>query len=99
MERDKSTEEDASARLNSQLAIAEKLVYADEVIYNSGTLQELEAQVNKFVEKVDKSVSWWWLFSWLCPPFGVVSAMTMLSWRWIWSSSRQRRIRKANQTK
>jgi dephospho-CoA kinase len=91
MQRDDSTEEDAAARLNSQLPIAEKLVYADVVIDNSGSHEELETQVNNLVETVKKSVGWWWLLEWLFPPFAVFSAATLLGWRWIWSSSRTKR--------
>jgi len=99
MERDKSTEEDASARLNSQLPITQKVLYADVVIDNSGSPQELETQVNKFVQKVKKSIGWWWVVEWLFPPFAVVSAATLLGWRWIWCSSRQKARRKEFKTK
>lgn len=100
MKRDNSTEQDASTRLNSQLPITEKVVYADIVIDNSGSLQELEAEVNNVVEGVRKSVGWWWLVAWLLPPFAVVSATMMLGWRWIWISSRQtRRRRQETRTK
>lgn len=93
IQRDKSTEEDASARLNSQLPITEKVIYADVVVDNSGSLQDLEIQVNKLVDKVEKSVRWLWVFEWLCPPYAVISATALLGWRWIWSSSRQKQRR------
>ena len=94
IQRDKSTEEDASARLNSQLPITEKVKYADVLIDNSGSLQDLETKANNLVEKVEKSVRWFWLFAWLFQPYAVISATALLGWRWILSLSRQRRIEK-----
>ncbi|KAF8227086.1 CoaE-domain-containing protein [Tricholoma matsutake] len=91
MQRDNSSKEDASARLNSQLPITEKVAYADMIIDNSGSLQELETQVNNLVKKVEKSVGWWWLIAWLLPPFAVLSAITLLGWRWILSLKRRRK--------
>ena len=93
MLRDKSTEEDATARLNSQLPITEKMIYADVVADNSGSLQDLETQVNNLVEKVEKSVRWWWIMAWLFPPFAVISAAVLLGWRSMRSSSRQKQRR------
>jgi len=43
--RDGSTEEDARARIGSQLPLAEKEKAADFVIHNDGTLEEVEAAV------------------------------------------------------
>jgi dephospho-CoA kinase len=99
MQRDKSTREDASARLNSQLPITEKVLYADVVIDNSRSLQELATQVSKFVEETEKSVRGWWLIAWLVPPFAVVSAAMSMGWRWTWSSSRQKARRRQNKMK
>ncbi|WP_054957070.1 dephospho-CoA kinase [Paenibacillus dakarensis] len=47
MERDKITEEQALARLNSQMDIEQKKSMADEVIDNSGTMEETSEQVDK----------------------------------------------------
>jgi dephospho-CoA kinase len=99
MQRDNSTREDASARLSSQLPITEKVIYADVVIDNSGSLQELETQVSKFVEETKSSVRGWWLIEWLFPPFAVVSAAALMGWRWIWSQSRQKARRRQNKMK
>ncbi|KAF7799597.1 hypothetical protein EIP86_010835 [Pleurotus ostreatoroseus] len=46
MKRDGTSAEDASSRLNSQMPIAEKLQYADLVVDNSGTLQDLQIQID-----------------------------------------------------
>jgi dephospho-CoA kinase len=99
MQRDNSTREDASARLSSQLPITEKVIYADVVIDNSGSLQELETQVSNFVEGTKKSVRGWWLIEWLFPPFAVVSAAALMGWRLIWSLSRQKARRRQNKMK
>lgn len=85
MKRDESSREDAISRLNSQLPIGEKIKYADIVIENSGSLQELEDQVNAFIAKVEKEVGWfWWRLNWLVPPIGILSALSTLGWRAVW---------------
>jgi len=87
MNRDGSSREDAASRLNSQFPIGEKINYADHVIENSGSLQELEEQVNLLLAKVEKEVGWfWWRVNWLIPPIGLLSALSALIWRALWRS-------------
>ncbi|RPD66520.1 CoaE-domain-containing protein [Lentinus tigrinus ALCF2SS1-7] len=81
MKRDKSSREDASARLNAQIPITEKVQYADVVIDNSGTPQELQRQVDQFVLRLMDEAGWSWRLSWLIPPLGVFSAVMTLGWR------------------
>lgn len=52
--RDKLTKEDAVQRLDSQLDIEDKKNRADYVIQNTGSLKELEAQVERFHAHVVK---------------------------------------------
>jgi dephospho-CoA kinase len=81
IERDKSTRDNARARLESQLAITEKLGYADIVMDNSGTRAELEVQVDEFARRLYVEGGWSWRVKWLIPPIGVVSAIWTLIWR------------------
>ncbi|EJF66191.1 CoaE-domain-containing protein [Dichomitus squalens] len=81
MKRDNSSREDASARLNAQLPIAEKVKYADIVIDNSGTPQELERQIDGVVRRLMEEAGWTWRLSWLFPPWGIASAALTLAWR------------------
>ncbi|KAF8195120.1 dephospho-CoA kinase-domain-containing protein [Pholiota molesta] len=81
MQRDGSSKEDASSRLNSQLPITEKVAYADVVIDNSGSKQELQAHVENLIRKLDERAGWSWRLSWLIPPFGLLSAVSTLMWR------------------
>ncbi|KAI8989808.1 dephospho-CoA kinase-domain-containing protein [Trametes punicea] len=81
MKRDNSTREDASARLNAQLPITEKVQYADIVVDNSGSLQDLERQVDQVVQRLLDDAGWTWRLSWLFPPWGVASALWTLGWR------------------
>ncbi|KAJ3573378.1 hypothetical protein NP233_g2472 [Leucocoprinus birnbaumii] len=82
MLRDNSNETDASARLNSQIPITKKIEYADIVIDNSGTKDELEAKVTAFIEKMNKGTGGLrWLMSWIVPPIGLISALWTLGWR------------------
>ncbi|EIW60228.1 CoaE-domain-containing protein [Trametes versicolor FP-101664 SS1] len=81
MKRDNSSREDASSRLNAQLPIAEKVQYADVVLDNSGSLQDLERQVDQLVQRLVKEAGWTWRISWLCPPLGVASAVCTIGWR------------------
>ncbi|KAH7908766.1 dephospho-CoA kinase-domain-containing protein [Hygrophoropsis aurantiaca] len=80
MNRDESSREDASARLNSQLPISQKIQYADVIIENSGSMEELEEQVRICVSKLERAAGWSWRLSWL-PPVGVLSALWVLGRR------------------
>ena len=53
-ERDRFTEDQALARINSQLPLEEKKHYADHVIDNRGTREETEKQVREIFEKLRK---------------------------------------------
>jgi len=88
MLRDNSSETDASARLNSQLSITKKVEYADIVIDNSGTKAQLDKQAAGFVGKMNEgSGGARWLFNWLVPPAGVLSALwTLMSRNWFSSA-------------
>ncbi|KJA28296.1 hypothetical protein HYPSUDRAFT_692004 [Hypholoma sublateritium FD-334 SS-4] len=81
IERDSSSEEDARSRLNSQLPISEKVQYADIVIDNSGSKQELQAHVDDLIRRLEKQAGWSWRLSWLIPPLGPLSAVWTLFWR------------------
>lgn len=91
MTRDNSSREDASARLNSQLPIAQKVEYADIVLDNSGTVQDLEQQVRLCLVKLERIAGWSWRLSWLFPPFALVSMLWTLGWRSVKRSRRQSR--------
>jgi len=78
MKRDGSKSEDASARLNSQMAIDKKATYADEIIDNSQTAVELEEKVTSFARKMDKEIGWTWMLSWVCPPIALAAGIHSL---------------------
>ncbi|KAG5343006.1 Dephospho-CoA kinase [Termitomyces sp. T112] len=78
MNRDNCTREEALARINAQMPIAEKVAYADYVIDNSGTPQELSAQVDAFVEKLDKEIGSLWWIGYILPFVSLLSAIWML---------------------
>ncbi|KAK0196014.1 CoaE-domain-containing protein [Armillaria mellea] len=78
MQHDGSTREDASARLSSQLPISNKVKYADIVIDNLSTRENLEGQVTVFVQELEKADGWTWVLSWLVLPYGVLSAAWIL---------------------
>ncbi|EKM55251.1 uncharacterized protein PHACADRAFT_255724 [Phanerochaete carnosa HHB-10118-sp] len=80
MKRDGSTLEAASARLNAQLSITEKVQCADHVVDNSGSMQDLDEQVDILVRKLHSEAGWSWKLSWF-PPIGVLSAVWMLFWK------------------
>ncbi|KAF7318136.1 CoaE-domain-containing protein [Mycena chlorophos] len=79
MKRDNSSHEEASARLNSQLPITDKVLYADHVVDNAGTPEDLEIRVNALIQLLDKEAGWSWRLSWLFPPFGLLSAAFTLA--------------------
>lgn len=47
MERDGYSREEAEARLKSQMPLEQKLAYADQIIQNTGTLEETIARINE----------------------------------------------------
>lgn len=51
MERNSFSEEEARARIGSQIPIAEKIAGADAVLYNDGTLDETKAQLQGVLTK------------------------------------------------
>jgi len=51
MERDGSSEEGARARIEAQMGIEEKVKYANVVLDNSGSVEDLERRVAEYVEK------------------------------------------------
>ncbi|KDQ10154.1 hypothetical protein BOTBODRAFT_58238 [Botryobasidium botryosum FD-172 SS1] len=79
--RDNSTPTAALARLNSQLPLASKLDYADHVIDNSGSLHDLDAQVDALVRRFHRDAGWTWRLAWLVPPIGIVMGVWRLAWR------------------
>ncbi|GJJ12065.1 hypothetical protein Clacol_006306 [Clathrus columnatus] len=75
MKRDGSKEESARARLESQMPILNKLPYADYVVDNSGTIKELDDQIELLIKRINKKNRWFfWIASWLFPPWGIISA-------------------------
>ncbi|CAA7265012.1 unnamed protein product [Cyclocybe aegerita] len=92
MQRDSSSREDASARFNSQLPISQKVAYADFVIDNSGSKQELTAHVESLIRRLEARAGWTWRVSWLLPPIGIISACLTLLWRRLgWKRTTERR--------
>lgn len=51
MQRNAFTEEEAKARIASQMPLAEKIPLADEIIYNNGTIAETKAQLSGVLKK------------------------------------------------
>lgn len=51
------TETDAQARIDSQMPLSEKIKYADVVIENGGTLEDLEKQVDALWEELQEELS------------------------------------------
>src|ERR1700722_5492997 len=78
------------SRLNAQIPIADKVEYADEVLHNSGSLHDLEIQVDSFLHKLKKEAGWAWRLSWCFPPCVIFSAAWMITWRVIRRARRGR---------
>ncbi|KAF8647475.1 hypothetical protein AX16_006680 [Volvariella volvacea WC 439] len=82
--RDSSSQSDAQSRLSSQLPISSKLPYADVIVDNSGSLQDLQPKVSKLIQLLhERAGKWFWRLSWLVPPVGVLSALGTMAWRWV----------------
>lgn len=52
IKRDNISTENAIARINTQMNIEEKKSLASEILHNSGTLEELEKQIDKLLKRV-----------------------------------------------
>ncbi|KZT70065.1 CoaE-domain-containing protein [Daedalea quercina L-15889] len=81
MTRDKSSREAATGRLNAQLPIGEKVEWADIVVDNSGSLQDLQGQIQSLITKLHRKAGWSWRISWLVPPWGFFSALSVIVWK------------------
>ena len=86
------TTQQAQSRIQSQLPLSQKLTYATQVIDNSGTLQDLHAQVDRLVKRWKKQQGgesgWWWRLCWLVPPMGITAGAISLIKGW-WAASRK----------
>ena len=51
MERNNFTEEEAKARISSQMPLQEKIALADKVINNNGTIEETKAQLSNILKE------------------------------------------------
>ena len=82
----------AQARISSQLPMSAKLGYATQVIDNSGTLQDLTAQVDRLVRRWRAQqggpTGWWWRLCWLLPPLGLVAGGICLLQNW-WNAKKR----------
>jgi len=91
--RDKCTHEAAAARVRAQMAIADKLEYADQVIDNSGGPSELEPQVDALIRRLERETGWTWRLD-IFPLFGIISALVCLFRRRLKASRRGQRRRR-----
>lgn len=57
MDRDNCTKDEALSRINSQMSQEEKTKYADYIIDNSGSLQDLKNQADKFISYIKENWS------------------------------------------
>ncbi|KAL5529186.1 hypothetical protein ACEPAG_5160 [Sanghuangporus baumii] len=78
MQRDNMAEEAARARVKSQMPISAKVDYADIVIDNTGSLDELRSRVEDLIVRLERKTRWMWFIEWLVPPVGLASAVLTL---------------------
>jgi dephospho-CoA kinase len=71
----------ARQKIGAQRPLGSKLVFADHVVDNSGSLNELESQVDRVVRRLRRDAGVLWVFSWLIPPFGILSGIITVMWR------------------
>jgi dephospho-CoA kinase len=66
------------------MPLTEKLTYADHVLDNSGTENDLQVQVDSLVNKWKKqSAGWTQKLYWLVPPLGLWAAFVTVGVRWL----------------
>ncbi|KIM31836.1 hypothetical protein M408DRAFT_327250 [Serendipita vermifera MAFF 305830] len=81
IDRDNITVSAAQDRLSSQMALTDKVGYADKVIDNSSGVIELERQVAELAASLRAKAGWSWRLAWLVPPAGVLLAIWSLASR------------------
>jgi dephospho-CoA kinase len=86
MERDNITLTAAQDRVASQMAIDEKITYADKVLDNSAGVVELERQVAELATSLTNRAGWSWRLCWIFPPLGLVLAAWSLGTRALYRS-------------
>lgn len=72
------------------MPIEQKTAFADQVLDNSGLLEEVEAKVEELVAQLRRDAGWTWIVAWILPPVGLLLAARSLLFRAI----RTRRSRK-----
>lgn len=78
----------------SQMPVSKKAEYATTVIDNSGSLTDLEVQVDRAVAKWRRSQgNIWWRICWLVPPVGLAAGWVCLFNMWLRARRRQRKTR------
>ncbi|WWD09238.1 dephospho-CoA kinase [Kwoniella europaea PYCC6329] len=87
------TETQAKSRISSQMSLSEKINYSTYVLDNSGTIRDLEVQIDKLVNKWRVSQGfgigipiidgWWYKLCWLVPPIGLTAGLMVLISRWM----------------
>lgn len=91
------SEAQAQDRMGAQMPLGAKLAYATSVIDNSGTLADLEAQVDRVVarwrQQQGGASGWWWRLCWLCPPVGLAAGWIALLRTYLRANRVRRRSR------
>lgn len=79
------TQQQARARIASQMPLSEKASFASSILDNSGTLADLSTQIDRLVAKWKKQQGgesgWWWRVC-LIPPIGATAGLLCLLSRW-----------------
>lgn len=86
----------AQSRISSQLPMSSKLNYATQVIDNSGSIQDLNLQIDRLIKRWKAqqggNSGWWWRLCWIVPPLGLVAGGLCLLQNW-WNAKRSGRRR------
>jgi dephospho-CoA kinase len=86
MERDNIRLTAAQDRVASQMAISEKIAYADKILDNSAGVVELERLVTELATSLRAKAGWSWRLCWIFPPLGLVLGGWSLGTRAIYRS-------------
>lgn len=87
------SEQEARDRIDAQRPVADKLVYADSVIDNSGSHEHRSSQVDILVSTLRRRAGWLSVISWLVPPVGILCGALRVAYRlWILRVGKSTRI-------
>lgn len=79
--RNQLSSDQANARISAQAPLDSKLPYADYIVRNETTVEELHAQLKRTTEQLKNDAGWSWFLSRWIPPLGLFKGFLIVLYR------------------